>query len=132
MAVLVESPRRVASEPGAVRRPDRPFWRRNLPVTIALYVVLALGSLAFVYPFLWMLATSLRSLAGVGSSGASIWPHEFLWSNYSRAITSFPFWRYALNSVLTTLIPIIGTVFSCALAGFAFARLRVRFSGIVF
>jgi multiple sugar transport system permease protein len=101
-------------------------------MTILLYVVLAVGSLAFVYPFLWMIATSLRSLAGVGSAGASVWPREFLWGNYSRAITSFPFWRYALNSVLTTLIPIVGTVFSCALAGFAFARLRVRFSGVVF
>lgn len=100
--------------------------------SIILYVVLVLGSVVFVYPFLWMIATSLRSLAGVGSSGASVWPREFLWDNYSRAVTSFPFWRYALNSVLTTLIPIVGTVLSCSLAGFAFARLRVRFSGLVF
>jgi multiple sugar transport system permease protein len=96
-----------------VIRGDRPFWRRNLTLTVVLYVVLALGSLVFVYPFLWMIATSLRSLAGVGSSGASVVPHEFLWSNYTRAVTSFPFWRYALNSVLTTLIPIVGTGFSC-------------------
>jgi multiple sugar transport system permease protein len=115
-----------------VLRADRPFWRRNVTLTVVLYVVLVLGSLVFVYPFLWMIATSLRSLAGVGSSGASVVPREFLWDNYVRAVTSFPFWRYALNSVLTTLIPIAGTVFSCSLAGFAFARLRVRFAGVLF
>ncbi|MEV6284849.1 carbohydrate ABC transporter permease [Kribbella sp. NPDC051770] len=131
MAVLVDTGRGTEAA-ASVRRADRPYWRRNLPLTVILYVVLGLGSAAFVYPFLWMIATSLRSLAGVGSAGASIWPSEFLWDNYTRAITSFPFWRYALNSVLTTLIPIVGTVFSCALAGFAFARLRVRFSGLVF
>ena len=78
-----------------------------------------------------MVATSLRSLAGVGRSGPAC-GRRSSWNNYTRAITSFPFWRYALNSVLTTVIPIIGTVFSCSLAGFAFARLRVRFSGVVF
>jgi multiple sugar transport system permease protein len=100
--------------------------------SVLTYSILVLGSVVFLYPFLWMVATSLRSLAGVGREGASIWPSEFLWSNYYRAFTSFPFWIYLLNSVLTTFIPIVGTVLSCSLAGFAFARIKVRFSGVLF
>ena len=52
MAVLAE----VRPVVTAVRT-DRPFWRRNVPLTIVLDVVLVLGAIAFVSPFLWMGAT---------------------------------------------------------------------------
>jgi len=46
------------------------------------------------------------------------------WDNYREAVTRLPVLRFLLNSVLITIAATIGTVLSCAMAGFAFARLR--------
>nr|WP_276616009.1 carbohydrate ABC transporter permease [Paenibacillus timonensis] len=62
----------------------------------------------------------------------SLWPQNWRWENYAKALTSFPFGRYLVNSLITTVLPIIGTVFSCSLVGYAFARLKVKGSGLMF
>jgi ABC-type glycerol-3-phosphate transport system permease component len=86
----------------------------------------------FAYPFLWMLATSLRTNQGVASGGISLWPIQWQWSNYSQGLASFPFWQYLTNSLLSTLIPVVGTVLVSSIVGFAFARIPARGSGLVF
>lgn len=96
------------------------------------YLVLLLGSAAFLYPFVWMIAASLRSLEEIAVSGMNVWPQSWRWENYGKALTAFPFGRYLVNSLLTTIIPIIGTVLSCSLVGYAFARFKVRGSGLLF
>jgi ABC-type glycerol-3-phosphate transport system permease component len=94
--------------------------------------VLLVGSFVFAYPFLWMLATSLRTNQGVASGGISLWPIQWQWSNYSQGLASFPFWQYLTNSLLSTLIPVVGTVLVSSIVGFAFARIPARGSGLVF
>lgn len=96
------------------------------------YIVLIAGSVAFLYPFIWMIAASLRSLEEIAKSGMNVWPQNWRWENYSKALSSFPFGRYLINSIITTLLPIIGTVFSCSLVGYAFARMKVKGSGLLF
>jgi multiple sugar transport system permease protein len=98
----------------------------------ALYLVLAVGSVVMIYPFLWMLASSLRSLPEVAVAGLSVIPQHWRWSNYSQALATFPFWEYLANSLITSIIPIIATVFTSSLAGFAFARMRTRGSTVLF
>lgn len=96
------------------------------------YLLLLLGSLVFLYPFLWMVSASLRSLEEIAVSGMGIWLDSWRWENYTKALTSFPFGRYLLNTLITTVFPIIGTVLSSSIVGYAFARLKVRGSGILF
>lgn len=96
------------------------------------YPLLLIGAAIFLYPFVWMFSTSLRSLEEVARSGMNLWPEHWRWSNYVDALTAMPFGRYLVNSVLTTAFPIIGTVLSCSLVGYAFARLKVRGSGFLF
>jgi len=98
-------------------------------VTIAVLVV---GSLIFVYPFLWMMASALRTQEGVARGGVWLWPVQWQWSNFSDGLSSFPFWRYLGNSLLSTLIPVVAVVISSSLVGFAFARIRARGSGVLF
>jgi multiple sugar transport system permease protein len=99
-------------------------------VGIALtYLVLALISILTVFPFLWMLSASL-----MGENESAVYPPRFLpasptVSNYlslfgpvTRAI--LPFDAYIFNSVYIAVLVVIGRVFACALAGYAFARLR--------
>lgn len=113
-----------ASAEGA--RP-RPLGPRIFALTL-----LVVGSVVFIYPFLWMIATALRTQAGVSQGGVSLWPVQWQWSNFSDGLGSFPFWTYLRNSVLSTLVPVVAVVFSSSLIGFAFARIRVRGSGVLF
>ncbi|MEC0105857.1 carbohydrate ABC transporter permease [Paenibacillus taichungensis] len=96
------------------------------------YILLLIGVVMFLYPFLWMVSASLRSLEEVAVSGMSIWPDNWRWDNYAKALTAFPFGRYLVNTVITTVFPIVGTVLSSSIVGYAFARLKVRGSGILF
>ncbi|MFE7752061.1 carbohydrate ABC transporter permease [Streptomyces sp. NPDC057428] len=94
--------------------------------------VLIVGSVVFVYPFLWMIATALRTPEGVSSGGIALWPVQWQWSNFSDGLNSFPFWRYFRNSLLSTLVPVAAVVYSSSLVGFAFARIRARGSNVLF
>jgi multiple sugar transport system permease protein len=96
------------------------------------YLVLIVGSLAFLYPFIWMISASLRSLEEIAVSGMNVWPESWRWDNYVKALTAFPFGSYLINTLLTTIFPIIGTVLSCSLVGYAFARFKVKGSGFLF
>ena len=44
--------------------------------------------------------------------------------NYRGALDYIPFWRYAATSVFLVILNIVGTVFSCSLVAYAFARLH--------
>lgn len=95
-------------------------------------IALLVGSFVFIYPFLWMLATSLRTPQGVASGGISLWPIQWAFSNYTEGLASFPFLKYLTNSVISTLIPVVGTVLVSSFVGFAFARIPARGAGIAF
>ncbi|MEU3985981.1 carbohydrate ABC transporter permease [Streptomyces sp. NPDC026672] len=124
-----ERPRR-AREP---RRPrTSPVRAQSSAGRIASFAALVVGSFVFAYPFLWMIATSLRTRRGVASGGVSLWPVQWAFGNYADGLGSFPFWRYLGNSLVTTLIPVAGTVLVSSLAGFAFARIPARGRGVVF
>jgi ABC-type glycerol-3-phosphate transport system permease component len=87
----------------------------------ALVVVLAL---IFIAPIVWGFFNSLRELHE-GVSGPVI-PNPAHWSNYHYAWSGlFPFSHYLWNTVVLTLLATVPAVFSSALAGYAFARMRV-------
>jgi len=57
--------------------PARP--RKSDGGRIATVVLLLIGSVVFIYPFLWMIATALRTPAGVAHAGISLWPVQWQW-----------------------------------------------------
>jgi multiple sugar transport system permease protein len=120
--------------PGLRDRPRPPRSPRELsrPGRALAFLSLLTGSFVFAYPFLWMVATSLRTNQGVARAGVSLWPIQWRFANYTDGLASFPFWRYLGNSVLSTVIPVVGTVLVSSLAGFAFARIPARGATAVF
>lgn len=116
----------------------RTFWPPKvikLPHRLSrfvIYSILTAGTLLFLFPFLWMLATSLKTTQQIAQFPLALWVQQFHWANYMAALTSFAFWIHLRNSALTTVIPVVGTLLSSSLAGFAFARIRVRGSGVLF
>ena len=69
--------------------------------------LLALACAAMAGPFLWMAATSLMGQLEVFSPGR-ILPASPLWSNYPEALTSQPFARYFLNSLVFAVAVVAG------------------------
>jgi multiple sugar transport system permease protein len=85
------------------------------------YVVLALAAAAFLYPFLWMAATSLMSPGEVG--GLSLLPQQPTFENYRLMWSRAPFGRALFNSLfVATTITFSVLVFGSA-AAYAMARL---------
>jgi multiple sugar transport system permease protein len=72
-----------------------------------------------------MAVNSLRADADI-SSGISLWPESFHWSNYATAWTAleYPFQVFILNSFVLSLLVVIGVVLSCLLVAYGFARFR--------
>ncbi len=92
----------------------------------AAYLTLVSLAALFLLPFLWMLATSLKADAQLFASPPRWIPAPAKWSNYAAALGAFPFLRYLGNTLLVGSLTVIGTVMSCAVAAYGFARLRWR------
>jgi multiple sugar transport system permease protein len=112
-----------AATPG----PDRRRARRRLR-TFGLYAILIAGGLLMMAPFLWMIATSLKTRAEVFGAPILSFPTGFHFETYARMWNALPgvtFGDFFLNSLK------IATV-SCSLAAFAFAVLPFRGRGVLF
>lgn len=97
------------------------FTRRALG-----YAALCALGVMFLIPFAWMVVTSLKGDNQLFTPTPVWLPHPFHWENYGRALRAFPFLRYLGNTLLICVISVIGTVLSCALPAYGFARLRWR------
>jgi multiple sugar transport system permease protein len=89
-------------------------------------------ALTIVVPFLWMLSTSLKG-SGVMTEVPPRWiPKKFYWENYPETLFKHHFLRYSVNTIYVALMASIGQLFTCSLAGFAFARLKFPGRDILF
>lgn len=96
------------------------------------YVLLGAGAVVYLLPLLWMFTTSLKSSQGVLSFPPQFFPSEFNWKNYPDGWGALPFTRFTVNTVLVTALSVLGTLVSCTLPAYAFARLRARGRGVLF
>jgi len=88
-----------------------------------IYAVLILGAVAALFPFVWMLLTSLKSYAE--ATIGTFLPQVWLWSNYPEAWQAMKFFpRYLGNSVFIAAATVLGVLVTSSLAGYAFARMR--------
>jgi multiple sugar transport system permease protein len=98
------------------------FGRRTSR-TVA-YVALILGSLWALFPFLWMISTSLKSDQQVLIYPPVWFPNPPVWGNYSTVMQLLPFGRFLFNTAIVAITVTILELITSSLAGYAFARLR--------
>lgn len=95
-------------------------------VLIGLYVFLGIMALIVLFPFYWMIISSLKTLDEYRMSVPTFWPHKIMLSNYLEAFTSASLGRLFVNTlyvgVLSTILSLVITV----LSAFAFARLEFK------
>ncbi|TDE58411.1 carbohydrate ABC transporter permease [Nonomuraea mesophila] len=103
---------------------------RRLPWWLAA-AALAIGCLLWIYPFLWMVAASLKTSAEVFTQGLGLLPGNPQWENYERAWGDAQFGKYLLNTVIVTVATVVVVVVRCAMAGYVLARHEFRGRKIV-
>jgi len=96
------------------------------------YVAVSVISLATVAPLLWTLATSFKPPAEILSGALNLIPKAPTFGNYTQALTTVPFVRYILNSLIIGVGGAVANMLFGALAGYALAKLRFRGRKIVF
>jgi len=108
--------------------------RRSVTAAMIAYVLLGLGSLAFLVPFYFVINGSLATEAQVGAGDFVSLPAVVQWDNYPRALAKdrMNFWPALSNTVVVTTLSVAGQVLSCSLVGFGFARFRFRGRAILF
>jgi ABC-type glycerol-3-phosphate transport system permease component len=88
------------------------------------YIVLFILSIPFFLPLLWLVSTALKTPVQVYQSPPVWIPNPVRLQNFIDALNVAPFGRFAVNTMITTLIPMIGEIFISAMVGFSFARVR--------
>ena len=88
------------------------------------YIIIGGFALLFLAPLFWMVMASFSNVEEINNASLLFIPKVFHFENYKYALTLMPFWKYALNTVFVTVFCIIGTILSCSMAAYAFARLK--------
>jgi len=96
------------------------------------YFVLTVGSLLFLLPLFWMVSTSLKTSADTLRYPPVWFPVPLQWENYGTLFARFPYWQFLVNSLIVTSSVIVGTLLSCSLAAYGFARLRMPGKDLIF
>lgn len=99
--------------------------KRDKPHPIA-HAVLILAAMLFATPLVWMLISSFKPPEQLVSDPHRILPVRWRWQNYREAVTNMPYLMYLRNSILLCAGTVLGSLVSCSLAAYAFARLRWR------
>ena len=108
--------------------------KKRSPVgTVLIYAFLILWALIVLFPFYWMILTSLKSFASYNSEYVpSFWPSDPTLENYTAAFTTVPLGRYFLNTLIFTVATTGLMMLVIVPAAFAFARLEFRGKNALF
>ena len=99
--------------------------------TVSFVVVLVLAA-ATMLPIWWIFRSSLMNNAELFAWPPSFLPNRWLFSNYTKTLELFPFFKYLLNTMTVIVPSVIGGTVTATMAGYAFARLRFRGKKFVF
>ena len=101
-------------------------------VQILLYAFLIVMALIIIFPFYWMLISSVKSLAEYKLAVPTLFPKQALFSNYVEAFNQANLGRLFLNTLYVGLVSTILSLVITVLSAFAFARLEFRGKNALF
>jgi multiple sugar transport system permease protein len=119
--------------PGARVRPKtRGKPGSSLVRTILLHIVLSIGAFMMVFPFVWMILTSLKDFSQAFIVPPKWIPDPVVWDNYPKSLQALPFGRAYFNSFYITLIVVSTTLLTASMAAYAFAKINFPGREVVF
>ncbi len=90
------------------------------------YAFLLIMALIILFPFYWMIISSLKTLPEYRQAIPTFWPREIMWSNYSEAFTTANLGNLFMNTLYVGLVSTILSLVITVLSAFAFARLEFK------
>ncbi|MFD0693362.1 carbohydrate ABC transporter permease [Paenibacillus sp. GCM10027628] len=88
------------------------------------FLILLIGSIAMLYPILWMITIALKGNTEIFKIPPDWYPKEFHFENFVDGVKTIHFWHAFGNSMLITVISTIGQVVSSVFVGYGLGRLR--------
>ena len=107
----------------AIKRSQRIGHIVMMVITYAFILFLAL---VMIFPFYWMIITSLKQRSEIIATTQTFFPTIVMWSNYVYVFQVFDFGTYMLNTIVVAIFSTIGTLLTTIFAAFAFARLKFK------
>ena len=101
-------------------------------VKIILYAFLIVMALIVLFPFYWMINSSLKSLDEYRMSVPTFWPKSMLFSNYVTAFSTANLGRLFLNTMYVGIVSTLLSLVITILSSFAFARLEFKGKDLLF
>ena len=77
---------------------------RRKKYNIPIFVILMIGAVAMIFPFVWMILSSFKTTSDIYTYPPKWLPSTFNWQNYSAVFKLIPFARYYVNSIFTSVM----------------------------
>ena len=106
--------------------------RSRKMTTFLTYLALILGSLIMIFPFVWMILTSSKTVPESLAIPPSIFPKQLMFDNFKDAMDSLPFLRLYWNTALMILFRVLCAIVFSSMAGYAFAKLNFKGKNLLF
>ncbi len=104
----------------------------GIAAKVLTYVFLVIMALIVLFPFYWMINSSLKTVDEYRMSTPTFWPQHVMWSNYSEAFRVANLGRLFLNTVIVGVISTVLSLVITVLSAFAFARLQFKGKNVLF
>lgn len=104
----------------------------HIIMTVVTYVFILALALIVIFPFYWMIITSLKQNDEILGATQTFFPTIVMWSNYVHVFQVFKFVTYMKNTIVVAIFSTLGTLLTTILAAFAFARLKFKGKDAVF
>ena len=101
-------------------------------VQFLLYAFLIIMALIIVFPFYWMIISSLKNTAEYRLPVPTLFPNEIMWGNYLEAFTAANLGKLFMNTVYVGIVSTILSLVITVLSAFAFARLEFKGKNTLF
>lgn len=101
-------------------------------VKIIVYLFLVIMAIIVLFPFYWMINSSLKDLAEYRETIPTFWPRKVLLSNYADAYSTANLGRLFINTVIVGVVSTILSLVITILSAFAFARLEFKGKNAMF
>ena len=100
--------------------------------TFLTYAVLIIGSIIMIFPFVWMILTSSKTVPESNMIPPTILPARWMLDNFKDVVTNLPFVNLYINTALMVLFRVICAVVFSSMAGYAFAKLNFKGKNLLF
>lgn len=100
--------------------------------TVAQYAAAILLVIISLFPIYWMIISSFKTSAELTDAVPTLWPKEFIFSNYPSVLKKAPFLRYLVNTLVTTLAIMAGELTIGVMAAYGFSKGQFKGKNVLF